>query len=79
MELLKLKEKLKSYKKEDIIFTEHSKLQAFIREVDLEEVKENVVNPTKLVYAKEQEAKYKNEENMIAILPIQNTFTIDML
>jgi|SRR3989344_2028345 len=62
MELLKLKEKLKSYKKEDIIFTEHSKLQAFIREVDLEEVKENVVNPTKLVYAKEQEAKYKNEE-----------------
>ena|SRR3989304_4030225 len=62
MDLEKLKEMLGKYKKEDIIITKHAELQAFVREVDLEEVKENVVNPQKLVYAKEQEAKNKDEE-----------------
>ena len=62
MELTELKEKLKSYNKKDIIFTKHSKLQAFTRDIDLEEIKENVVNPVKLVYAEKQKAKYKNEE-----------------
>lgn len=62
MNLEQLKEKLKSYKKEDIIFTSHAELQAFTRQIDLEEVKENIVNPTKLVYAKEQKAKKECEE-----------------
>jgi len=57
-----LKERLKKYKKEDINFTPHAELQAFTRDVDLEEVKENVVNPGKLVYARKQEAKYPGEE-----------------
>ena len=47
-----LKEKLSKYQKSDIIITNHAGLQAFTRDVDLEEVKENVVNPIKLVYAK---------------------------
>lgn len=42
--------------------TQHAEFQAFTRNIDLEEVKENVINPTKLVYAKKQEAKYKGEE-----------------
>ena len=62
MELAKLKEKLTKYKKSDIIITAHAELQAFVRDVDLEEVKENVINPIKLVYAKKQEAKCKDEE-----------------
>lgn len=62
MNLEKLKEKFRSYKKEDIIFTDHSKLQAFVREIDLEEVKENIVNPDKLVYAEEQKAFKKSEK-----------------
>ena len=62
MELEKLKEKLRKYKKEDIIITDHAELQAFTRDVDLEEVKKNVINPTRLVYAKKQEAKHKKEE-----------------
>jgi len=62
MELKELKEELKKYKKSDIVITDHAELQAFTRDVDLEEVKENVVNPVRLVYIKRQEAKYKGEE-----------------
>lgn len=61
MELEELKERLKSYKKSDIIFTKHAEIRALGRGIDLEEVKENIVNPTKLVYAKEQKAEHKNE------------------
>ena len=62
MELIELKEKLSKYNKSDIIITNHAELQAFTRDIDLGEVKENIINPTKLVYAKKQEAKYKGEE-----------------
>lgn len=62
MELKELKLRLSKYKKSDIIITPHASLQALARDVDLEEVKENVVNPIKLVYAKEQEAIHKGEE-----------------
>jgi hypothetical protein len=62
MEIEELKEKLKEYKKSDIIITEHAELQAFTRDVDLEEVKKNILNPIKLVYTKKQETKYKNQE-----------------
>ncbi len=62
MNLEELKKKLRTYKKSDIIITEHANFQAFTRNIDLEEVKENVINPVKLVYAKKQEAKYKGEE-----------------
>ena len=62
MNLKKLKEKLKQYKKSEIIITKHAELQAFTRDIDLEEVKENIINPIKLVYVKEQESKKLNEE-----------------
>lgn len=62
MEIQELKNKFKSYKKEDIIITKHAELQAFVRNMELEEIKENIINPVKLVYAKKQEAKYKDEE-----------------
>ncbi len=62
MELNELKEKLRNYKKEEIIFAPHAEIQAFSRDVDLEEVRRNIMNPEKLVYAKEQDAKFRNEE-----------------
>lgn len=62
MDLAELKEKLSKYKKSDIIVTEHAELQAFVRGVDIEEVKENIINPTKLVYVRKQDAKYNGEE-----------------
>ncbi len=62
MELKELKEKLSKHKKSDIIITDHAELQALTRDVDVDEVKENIINPARLVYAKKQEAKYKGEE-----------------
>jgi len=59
MELSQLKEKLSQYKKSDIIITNHAEIQAFTRDVDLEEVKENIINPGKLVFYKKQDAKEK--------------------
>ena len=62
MELELLKQKLKRYSKEEIMILDHAELQAFTRDIDLEEVKENIVKPDKLVYAKQQETKFKGEE-----------------
>jgi len=62
MNLEEMKKRFRKYKKSDIIITDHADIQAFTRDVDLEEVKENIINPTKLVHVKEQDAKYKGEE-----------------
>lgn len=58
MNLEDLKNKLKSFKKENITFTKHAEIQAYIREVDLNEVKNNIVNPDKLVYFREDNEKF---------------------
>ena len=61
--LEELKQRLRSYKEKDIIITEHARLQAFVREVSLTEVKNNIINPEKLVYAQKQESqRYKEEK-----------------
>lgn len=52
MELEELRNKLKKYRKEDIIITKHAELQAYVRQIDLEEVKSNITNPEKLVFAR---------------------------
>lgn len=57
-----LKEKLRGYSKDRIVITSHAEEQAIVREMNLEEIKENIVNPVKLVYAKKQEAFRENEE-----------------
>ena len=62
MNLDELKAKLGEYKKEDIVIIPHAKIQAYVREVDLEEVKNNIVNPNRLVYATDQKAEKQNEK-----------------
>ena len=62
MDLDKLKERLKKYKKSEIIFTTHAEIRALGRGIDLEEVKENIVKPERLVYAKKTNAKYRGEK-----------------
>ncbi|MDI6736961.1 MAG: hypothetical protein QME12_00400 [Nanoarchaeota archaeon] len=57
-----LKEKLKKYRKEDIIITEHAYIRAVRRQISLDEVRENIINPTRLSYAVKQEAKNEYEE-----------------
>lgn len=53
--------KLKGYSKKDIIFTTHAKVRAVQRGLDLEEVKDNIANPRRLVYAVKQEARKSGE------------------
>jgi len=62
MKIEELKEKLTSYKKSDIIFTEHAEIRALVRNMDLEEVKENIVNPKRLVTFREKESRKSNEK-----------------
>jgi len=62
MNLDELKEKLKRYSKEDIIITEHAETQALVRDIGLEEVKQNIISPEKLVYFDKQESQKPNEE-----------------
>jgi len=61
-EVKRLKEKLNKYKKSDIIFTTHAEIRAFGRGIDLEEVKENIINPARLVYVKMQDFKFDYDE-----------------
>ena len=57
-----LKNALKRYTKEDIIITDHAITQAMFRNIDIEGVRENIINPKRLVYAEKQKAKRENEE-----------------
>lgn len=61
MDINNFKEKLRSYSKEDIIFTNHTRIRALMREIDLEEVKENIINPVRLVYFREQNSQREKE------------------
>ena len=57
-----LKEKLKKFKKEDIILTNHAYEQAVFRCINIEEIKNNIANPERLQFASKQEARQNNEE-----------------
>ena len=54
--------KLARYKPEDIDFTAHAKLQAQVRQLSLDEIRGNILNPAKLTYAERQPAKKAGEE-----------------
>lgn len=61
MDINTFKEKLKSYDKKHIFLTNHAKIRALMRNIDLEEVKNNIINPVKLVYFKEQKSEKEKE------------------
>ncbi|MBR9702204.1 hypothetical protein GOV13_04765 [Candidatus Pacearchaeota archaeon] len=54
--------KLKNYQKEDIIFTKHAEIQALVRDVDLEDVRKNILNPERLAFATKQESNKFREK-----------------
>jgi hypothetical protein len=54
--------KLHKYNAENVIITEHAKIQALFRGINLNEVKENIINPTRLIFAGKQEAEKEGEE-----------------
>ena len=72
-----LKEKLTKYKKENILITNQAEEQALFRNVDLDEVKENIINPKRLSFAEKQKAQNREKKNLIAILDIAKLNAID--
>ena len=57
-----LKQKLRSYKKEDVEFNEpHFTKQLLVREGGREDVISNLLNPDKLVYAYHEKGKYGDD------------------
>lgn len=64
MDLQELKNALSSYKKEEIIITTHAIQQAIFRNIDLEEIKENIINPIRLTQFKEQRSLNENEKKL---------------
>lgn len=62
MELEELKNKLRNYDEKDIVFTSHAEIRALSRNIDLEEVRENIINPEKLVVFVEKGARGLHEK-----------------
>ncbi|MEE8358114.1 MAG: DUF4258 domain-containing protein [Candidatus Hydrothermarchaeales archaeon] len=53
--------KLKQYESKDVIFTEHAEVRAQFRRIDLEEIKNNLLDPKRLVFANKINADKKSE------------------
>ncbi len=68
-----LKSKLNRIKKEDIIIDPHAELRARQRVIDLEEVKENIANPRKLVFVEQLEPEEGNLEKFQCYFSISKT------
>jgi hypothetical protein len=52
------KRKLKEYSRENILFTSHAKIRAIGRGMNLDEIKENIMNPSRLVFMKKEKERY---------------------
>jgi hypothetical protein len=74
MELDIFKERLSKYKRADIIFTTHAEIRTLGRGIDLEEVKDNILNPTKLVCVIQQKAEKPNEEKYECYFAYSKTY-----
>jgi len=57
-----LKKKLASFTKEDIIISKHAMIRITQRQIDIEEIKENIINPKRLEYAIKQSSDKEVEE-----------------
>lgn len=56
-----LVKKLVNYNINDIIITNHAQEQAIFRSINLAEVRENIINPKRLMYASKQKTDKKEE------------------
>lgn len=52
---------LKRFKKEDILFDDHARMQSAIRGIEREDVIHTLLNPSKMFFAREQQARGENE------------------
>lgn len=73
METKELKEKLRNYSRNDVIFSKHAKLRATQRKINLNEIIENVISPDKLLFAFQQKARASGEEKYVCYFILSNT------
>ena len=66
-------DKLKNYDKNHIIITPHAQKQAIFRSIDLDEVKDNILDPKRLAFAGKQDAVKPNEEKFDCYFAYSNT------
>ena len=61
MDSEKFKEKLARYNEKDIVFTSHAEIRALFRNMDLDEIRHNILNPERLakVVDNEDDGKYE--------------------
>jgi len=52
----------RKFREEDIVITDHALRQALFRSISLDEVRENIINPRRLVFARKQKARRETEE-----------------
>lgn len=57
-----LKEKLLNYRSNDIIITNHAMDQALFRNINITEIKQNILNPKRLTFAGKQQSKDSSQE-----------------
>ena len=55
-------QKLSKYKRRQIIITDHALKQALFRNIEISEIKENIINPKRLYFAGKQESNEKEEK-----------------
>lgn len=73
MGLGKLKEKLREYEKEQIIFTSHTDIRAIEHELPAELIIGNLQNPENLIDFMEQKARNLGESKFKLIFRLSNT------
>jgi hypothetical protein len=69
-------EKLKRYKSEDIILTNHAIWRSLERDVDMEELKRDLLDPKELYAAQRLKAKGEREEKFKCFFKKSNRTTI---
>ena len=57
-----LAKKLVKFTKKEIIISEHALIRIEQRQLDINEIKENITNPIRLKYAFKQQSKHHDEE-----------------
>ncbi|MDP6548093.1 MAG: hypothetical protein QF917_04015 [Candidatus Woesearchaeota archaeon] len=73
-DIIKVKEELKKYSENQIVFNEpHVTQRCLIRDISKEEVVQNLLKPDKLVYAGKQESKFPNEKKYDLYFVFSNT------
>jgi hypothetical protein len=74
MDLEELKIKLKNYSKKNIILSEHAKIRALQRNIQISEIIEHITNPNKLYHFEEQLVENSTESKFNCFFQHSNKY-----